>query len=57
MATKSFLKSININNKISASSFIDALEHADGKGKKKITLDRGVETIKDNEQIRKIFKK
>ena len=57
MATKSFLKNLNINNKMSASSFIDALEHAEGKGRKKVILDRGVDNIKDCEQIRRIFKR
>ena len=57
MATKSFLKNINITNRMSASSFIDALENAEGKGRKKVILDRGVDTVKDTEQIRKIFKR
>ena len=57
MATKSFLKNINIKNKASAIAFIQALENAEGKGRKKVELDRGVETIKDSEKIRKIFKK
>lgn len=57
MATKSFLKNITIKNRMSASAFIQALENADGKGRKKVKLDKGVETVKDSEKIRKIFKK
>ena len=57
MATKSFSKNINITNRMSGYSFIEALENEEGKGKKKVILDRGVDTVKDTEQIRKIFKR
>ena len=57
MSTKSFLKNINIKNSASASTFIDALENAAGKGKKKVKLDRAIETVKDSEKIRKLFSK
>lgn len=57
MSTKSFLKNINIKNRASASNFVDALENAAGKGKKKVKLDRAIETVKDSEKIRKLFSK
>lgn len=57
MATKSFLKDINITDKKSATSFIQALENAEKKGRKKVSLNKNVETIKDKNKIRKIFKK
>lgn len=55
MATKSFLKNININNRKSANSFISALENAEQKGKKKVTINKKVETITDADTIRKMF--
>lgn len=57
MATKSFLKNIVINDKNSARSFLSALEHAEGKRRKKIDYDKPVSTIKDKETIRKMFSK
>ncbi len=57
MATKSFLKNIVIKNKKSAMSFLCALENAEGKSKKKVAFDTAVETVKDDETIKKIFKK
>lgn len=57
MATKSFLKNITIKSKLSANSFIDALENAEGKGRKTVEIDRKTETVKDSEKIRKIFNK
>lgn len=56
MATKSFLKNIVIKNKKSAMSFLCALENAEGKSKKKVAFDTAVETVKDDETIKKIFK-
>lgn len=55
MATKSFLKNISIKNRSSASAFIEALENAEGKGRKKVKIDKPVETVKDSEKIRKMF--
>ncbi len=57
MATKSFLKNILIKNRASATAFIDALENAEGKNRKKVQFDKSVETVKDKEQIKKIFGK
>lgn len=57
MATKSFLKNIVIKNKKSAMSFLCALENAEGKSKKKVAFDTAVETVKDDETIKKIFKR
>ena len=57
MATKSFLKNITIKSKASASAFIKALEHAEGKKRKVVDVDKGIETVKDSEKIRKIFNK
>lgn len=57
MATKSFLKNISIKSRTSASAFIDALENADRKKRKNIKFDKSVETVKDENKIRKLFKK
>ena len=57
MATKSFLKNITIKSRTSANAFINALENAEGKGRKKVKIDKSVETVKNNETIRKIFTK
>lgn len=56
MATKSFLKNIVIKNKKSAMSFLCALENAEGKSKKKVAFDTAVETVKDDETIKKYLK-
>lgn len=55
MATKSFLKEIKINNRKSASSFISALENAEQKGRKDVTISKKVKDVTDAETIRKIF--
>ena len=57
MATKSFLKNITIKNKKSADNFLAALENAEKKQAKKVVLDKRVEEIKDNETIKRMFKK
>ncbi len=57
MATKSFLKNIVIKDKKAAMSFLCALENAEGKHKKKVDFDTAVETVKDSEKIKKIFKR
>ncbi len=57
MATKSFLKNISIKSKTSATAFIDALENAEGKKKKSVKVDKAIETVKDENTIRKIFKR
>lgn len=57
MATKTFLKDITIKNSASATAFIEALEHAEGKKRKKINFDRLVEDVNDSEKIKEMFKK
>ena len=55
MATKSFLKSIVIKDRKSATKFINALEKAENKKAKKVKINTKVEEITDGERIRKIF--
>lgn len=55
MATKSFLKNIVIKDKKSTENFIIALEEAENKKAKKVSIDTRVENVVDKEQIRKIF--
>ena len=55
MATKSFLKNIIVKDKKSATSFISALENAENKGRKKVIVDKKVNSVKDKETIKKIF--
>ena len=57
MATKSFLKEIVIKDKKSAEKFISALENAENKRAKKVSINKMVEDVTDSEQIRKIFNK
>lgn len=57
MATKSFLKNIVIKNSKQAEKFIVALENAEKKKSKEITINQRVEEIKDPKQIRKLFTK
>ncbi len=57
MATKSFLKNIVIKDRKSAEKFIKALENAENKKAKKVTVNKRVEDVTDKEQIRKIFSK
>ena len=52
-----FKLNILIKNRASATAFIDALENAEGKKRKKVQFDKSVETVKDKEQIKKIFGK
>lgn len=56
MATKSFLKNIVIRDKKSISTFIDALENAEGKKRKNVKVDKRVEYIDDDEKIKELFK-
>lgn len=56
MATKSFLKSVTFKDKTSAKSFVSALENADKKSRKKVIVTKKVETIKDSDKIKEIFK-
>lgn len=56
MATKSFLKDIAIKDSASARSFVSALKNADNKGRKKVVISKKIETIKDSERIKEIFK-
>lgn len=55
MATKSFLKNIVIKDRKSASTFIDALENAEGKKKKDVKLDKRVEYVDDSKKIKEMF--
>ena len=57
MATKSFLKNIVIKDRKSDEKFIKALENAENKKAKKVTVNKRVEDVTDKEQIRKIFSK
>ncbi len=55
MATKSFMKNIVIKNRTSANSFISALENAEKKGRKKVTINKPVKEIENKEIIKKMF--
>lgn len=55
MATKSFLKNIVIKNSKQAENFLAALENAEKKKSKEVTINQRVEEIKDPKQIRKLF--
>ena len=55
MATKSFLKNITIKNRMSATALIDALENAEGKKRKKVHIDKSIETVKDKKKIKEMF--
>jgi hypothetical protein len=55
MATKSFLKNIVIKDGKQAERFLKALENAEKKKSKEITINQRVEEIKNPEQIRKLF--
>lgn len=57
MATKSFLKNIIIKDSKSAIAFIEALENAEGKKKKKVEIDRLIEDVEDSVKIKEIFSK
>lgn len=57
MATKSFLKNIVIKNSKQAEKFLVALENAEKKKSKEVTINQRVEEIKDPKQIRKLFVK
>jgi len=55
MATKSFLKDINIKNKNSALSLISALENAIGKSKKNVKYNVSVQNVKNEDEIKQMF--
>lgn len=55
MATKSFFKNIVIKDRKSATTFLNALENAEGKKKKNIQFKARVNDIKDEDAIRKLF--
>lgn len=57
MATKSFLKNIVIKDGKQAEKFLEALENAEKKKSKEVTINQRVEEIKDPKQIRKLFAK
>lgn len=57
MATKSFLKNIVIKDRKQAEKFLAALENAENKKAKEVTINQRVEEIKDPQQIRKLFAK
>lgn len=54
MATKTFLKSIVIEDRKAADKFVSALEDAENK---KVKTDKTVKEISDHETIRKILDK
>ena len=49
MATKSFLKNISIKNKNDSRNFVKALEKAETKKNKKVTLSKAVVQVNGNE--------
>ena len=49
MATKSFLKNISIKNKNDSRNFVKALEKAETKPNKKVTLSKAVVQVNGNE--------
>ncbi len=55
MATKSFLKNITIKDKKTATTFIEALENAEGKSRKKVRVDKLVENEENSQKIKEIF--
>ena len=57
MATKSFLKNIVIKDGKQAEKFLVALENAEKKKAKQVTINQRVEEVKDPKQIRKLFAK
>ena len=57
MATKSFLKNIVIKTSKQAENFLVALENAEKKKSKKVTINQRIEEIKDPKQIRNLFGK
>lgn len=57
MATKSFLKNIVIKNSKQAENLLVALENAEKKKAKDVTINQRIEEIKDPKQIRKLFAK
>lgn len=57
MATKSFLKDVIIKDNASATKFIEALENAENKKRKRVKFDRLVEDVENSERIKEIFQK
>lgn len=57
MATKSFLKDVIIKDNASATKFIEALENAENKKRKRVKFDRLVEDVENSEKIKEIFQK
>lgn len=57
MATKSFLKNIVIKNKKDAERFLVALENAEKKKSKEVTINQRVEEVKDPRKIRELLKR
>lgn len=55
MATKSFLKEINLKDKKSVKSFVSALENAEKKGRKHVKINTSVKDITDKNVIKKMF--
>ena len=54
MATKSILKTIHIKNQKSALALVNALENANGKAKKRVSMTRSYSDA-SREEIKKIF--
>ena len=57
MATKSFLKNIVIKNRKEADKFLVALENAEKKKSKEVTINQRIEEVKDPKHISKLFAK
>ena len=55
MVTRSFLKNIVIKDRKSANSLVSALENAENKSKKEVTIRSKVKTIDDKDTIKKMF--
>ena len=56
MATKSIYKEIRIKDKLFCKTFVSALENAQNKKGKEVTLKRRVDEVRDIEELTKMFK-
>ncbi len=54
MATKSFLKNINIRDKVSARNFANALENVKNVSGKEVTINKACSIVKKN-KIKELF--
>lgn len=55
MATKSILKNVTIHGRSNCRKFISALEHAEDKKSKEVTISKPVRQVKSSEEIRKFL--